>query len=94
VALSLYDTLPEVGKFKIPVEALTAYAPMLAAFIQTNWQPAARFVVGLSALGRPLDPEKADAEFVDSGPTEHGWIVKPDGNKTPDLTWPLTELIA
>jgi Double-GTPase 1 len=93
VALSLYDTLPGADAYKLPMEALAAYAPLLAAFVETNWQPASRFVVGLSALGRPLDPEKPDAEFIDRGPTENGWIVMPDGRKSPDLTWPLNELV-
>jgi hypothetical protein len=93
VALSLYDTLPGAESYRLPADAPKAYAPLLADFIGANWEPNARFVIGLSALGRSLDPEKPDNEFVDRGPAENGWIIKPNGEKHADLTWPLVQLV-
>jgi hypothetical protein len=93
VALSCYDQLPDRGKFPKPVDAFRAMAPMLAHFIESNWDTSARFVIGLSALGKPLDKEKADEDFVDTGPAANGWIITPEGQESPDLTWPLVELI-
>ncbi len=93
VALSLYDTLPTPNPYPRPSEALRAFTPMLAAFIETNWAPSGHFVVGLSALGQSLAPDAADEDFVDRGPTQNGWLVKPDGATERDLTWPLVELL-
>jgi hypothetical protein len=93
VALSCYDQLPERGKFSQPSDALRAMAPMLAHFIESNWDASARFVIGLSALGKPLDKEKADEDFVDTGPAANGWIITPQGQENADLTWPLVELL-
>jgi hypothetical protein len=93
VALSCYDSLPERTRYAKPVDALHATAPMLANFIEANWQESARLVFGLSALGKSLDVKAADTDFVDSGPAANGWVVTPDGKENPDLTWPLVELL-
>lgn len=93
VALSLYDTLPKPSPFARPSEALRAFTPLLAEFIETNWQPSGHLVIGLSALGQALAPDAADEDFVDRGPTRNGWLIKPDGTTEPDLTWPLVELL-
>lgn len=93
VALSCYDQLPDRKKFAQPVDALRAMSPMLAHFIESNWDASARFVVGLSALGQPLDKEKPDENFVDTGPAANGWIISPEGRENTDLTWPLVELL-
>ena len=93
VALSCYDDLPERGRHACPADAFRAVAPMLASFVESNWHESSRFVIGLSALGKPLDMSKPDEEFVDSGPSANGWVVTPDGKVNSDLTWPLVELL-
>jgi len=92
IVLSCWDTFPEQKAFERPEEALHAFAPLLADFIESNWHRTARFVVALSALGKPLDKVKGDEEFVDRGPAAHGWVIKPDGQRSADLTWPLVQL--
>ena len=93
VALSCWDEFPEREKYKHPGDALKTLAPLLSDFVESNWDPSARFVVGLSATGRPLDKTRPDEEFVDTGPTAHGWVIKPNGEQTDDLTWPLVHLL-
>jgi hypothetical protein len=93
IALSCYDQLPERERFLRPGDAFRVMSPMLSHFIESNWAASARFVIGLSALGRPLDKEKADENFVDTGPAANGWIITPQGQENTDLTWPLVELL-
>ena len=92
VVLSCWDTFPDQIAFKRPEDALRTLAPLVADFIETNWHSAARFVIALSALGKSLDRVKPDEEFMDNGPASQGWLIKPDGERTPDLTWPLVNL--
>lgn len=93
IALSLYDTISNASQFALPIDALRLYTPLLATFIDTNWERGAYFVVGLSALGQSLASTEADEDFVDRGPTQNGWLIKPHGEREHDLTWPLEELL-
>jgi hypothetical protein len=93
VAVSCYDTLPERETFKNPAEALLAVAPLVSAFVASNWHPNEHFIVGLSSIGKSLDKEKPDEQFIDMSPAANGWIVTPSGTQIPDLTWPLVELL-
>jgi hypothetical protein len=93
IALSLYDTVPKPAQFPQPGDALRALTPLLASFIETNWEPSSYFAIGLSALGRSLAPDTVDEDFVDRGPTQNGWVIKPDGTTEHDLTWPLVQLL-
>lgn len=94
VAMSCYDTLPQRNNFTCPEDALRKVAPLVAAFIASNWQIADYFVVGLSSIGKTLDKLKPDEEFIDTSPATNGWVVTPKGEQTQDLTWPLVELLA
>lgn len=93
IALSCYDDLPERSRYTRPADAFRAVAPMLANFVDANWHESSRFIFGLSALGKPLDISKPDETFVDSGPAANGWVIREDGEKDSDLTWPLIELL-
>jgi hypothetical protein len=93
VAMSCYDTLPQRDRFKQPDDALRMVAPMVAAFIASNWQTGNYFVVGLSSTGRTLDKTKPDEDFINTGPASNGWVVTPKGEQISDLTWPLVELL-
>ncbi|HEY0978401.1 MAG TPA: hypothetical protein VGE21_13090, partial [Flavobacteriales bacterium] len=93
IALSCYDTLVDRERFSTPDAALQSIAPLVSSFIRANWNENARTIFGLSALGKPLSDDTRDDDFIDRGPHTQGWIVKPNGEQTLDLTWPLQRLI-
>lgn len=84
--LSCWDELPEAELNRSPLEVLRTHLPMVAAFVEANWQASALQVLGLSALERSLDEDKIDYEFVDRGPESFGYVVCADGRHDPDLT--------
>jgi len=93
IALSCYDTLVERERLPDPDTAFKSIAPLVSGFIRSNWNERSRTVFGLSALGKSLSDESRDEDFIDRGPHTQGWVIKPDGEKTQDLTWPLQRLI-
>lgn len=94
VVLTCWDTFPEQSKFERPVDAFHSLAPLMADFIESSWDDSSVFVIALSALGRSLDKVRQDEEFMDTGPTSHGWLIKPDGENTQDLTFPIVRITA
>jgi hypothetical protein len=94
VMLSCWDELPEQRRQRAPPEVLRSELPLLAAFLEANWEPGACSVWGLSALGKPLDKETSDEEYLDKGPTAFGYVVPPSGGgMSPDLSDPLLWLL-
>jgi hypothetical protein len=91
--LSCWDELPPAEQNSTPADILRTHMPMVAAFVEANWQEEALSVLGLSALERSLDEEKVDWEFVDRGPEEFGYVVLPDGSHDRDLTLAIGWLI-
>jgi hypothetical protein len=85
VALSCWDTL-QLPAGTEPLAELRRFLPMLTTYLEAVWQPDSWRVCGLSSLGRHLDPEVADEDFVDDGPENAGYVVLPTGEHTPDLT--------
>ena len=67
VLLSCWDELTEPST---PTEMFTEGLPFLSRFICANWSPGAAVVLGLSALARPLVPDRPDAEYAAKGPRE------------------------
>ena len=66
--------------------------PLLADFIASNWDDA--LILGLSALGRALDKEQPDEDYIAKGSERFGYVVLEDGTHSPDLTLPIRTLIA
>jgi hypothetical protein len=93
VALSCWDTFPDRAEYEHPANALRSLAPLLMDFVESTWAPSARFVIGLSSTEKSLDKTIPDTEFMDKGPAAHGWVIKPDGQQSRDLTWPLVHLL-
>lgn len=88
VLLSCYDELSVTGK--VPREMLGQSLPLLASFIEANWEADSVTVWGLSSLGRTLQEDSSDDAFIDEGPELQGWVVPADGSKTTsDLSQPL-----
>jgi hypothetical protein len=88
VLLTCWD---ELGFDGSPSEALRARLPMFWAFLSSRWRTPS--VMGLSALGRPLNPHTSDSDYSSRGPEHFGFVVTPDGTHSPDLTWPIHLLL-
>lgn len=88
VLLTCWD---ELGFEGTPPEALKARLPMFWAFLNSTWITPT--VMGLSALGRPLNPHTSDSDYSSQGPEQFGFVVTPEGERSPDLTWPIHLLL-
>jgi hypothetical protein len=88
VLLSCWD---ELGSQVLPHELLKSRLPMLSSFIHSTWQKPS--VLGLSALGKALSPQKSDEEYSNKGPEQFGYVILPDGQKSSDLTLPIQKLL-
>jgi hypothetical protein len=68
--------------------------PPLQAFVRSSWAEDSWSVWGLSSLGRSLQKEIPDNDFVEQGPEKFGWVIPPGTTeKNPDLTAPLAWLL-
>jgi len=95
VFLSCWDELfPEFQTSHVrPFDVLYEHLPMFAEFLRSNWSEGRLLVYGLSSLGKELHKNKADNDYIERGPENFGWIVKPDGEADFDLTVPLLDIL-
>ena len=93
VAITCWDESRAVDSITRPQDELKRLTPMLANFVKGLWADSSLTVVGVSALGKTLSATDDDEDFVDRGPHRQGFVVLPDGNKSEDLTWPLSKLM-
>ncbi|KQT48124.1 hypothetical protein ASG47_07040 [Devosia sp. Leaf420] len=91
--LSCWDELPQDEIGNRPWDVLRLRMPMVAAYLEANWEPGALHVLGLSALERALSEDTVDEEYVDRGPESFGYMVQPDGTRDKDLTLAITPLL-
>ena len=92
IMLSCWDEL-DLAEATLPGDVLREQLPLLSSFLSAQWDEDAWSVAGLSAQGRPLSKDDPDADYVDQGPPNFGYVVGADGQQTADLTRPVTELI-
>lgn len=88
ILLTCWD---EAGADGLPEAALEARLPLVSAFVKANWNNP--IIMGLSALERPLSPKERDAEYARRGPEHFGYVIKPDGEHTSDLTVPIHAML-
>jgi hypothetical protein len=88
VLLSCWDELGQTGQ---PVVMLRQRLPLFADFVFSNWKTP--IILGLSALGRSLDKNLRDEEYVAQGPEQFGYVVLPGGESSSDLTVPIKMLL-
>lgn len=88
--LSCWDEL-KLSKGTTPWQVLDSHMPLLASYVRCIWADRVS-VLGLSALGAELSDKVPNEDFVDNGPENFGFVVKPDGNEDNDLTIPLVSL--
>lgn len=74
-----------------PSGTLEGRLPLVSAFVKANWSDL--MVMGLSALERPLSPNERDMEYASRGPEHFGYVIKPDGERTSDLTVPIHAML-
>lgn len=92
VLLSCYDELS--AGTDVPADVLARSLPLVSSFLTSNWEDGAVSVWGLSALGRALEKESSDEQFIDEGPELQGWIVGPHGgDPDTDLSRPIAWLL-
>ena len=89
VLLTCWDEMESPGK---PIDEFYERLPMFGNFVASNWEDSV--VLGLSALGRTLDDQKPDEEYITEGSERFGYVVLEDGTHSPDLTQPIRELLA
>ncbi|WBO83302.1 TRAFAC clade GTPase domain-containing protein [Hymenobacter yonginensis] len=85
VALTCWDTLPNVADAPRPADQLRSCLPFLADFLAATWEPNALRILGVSSTETTLDPDMPNEDFVD-GPEQKGYVVLADGTHSPDLT--------
>ena len=91
ILLTCWDEMGIESKER-PVDVLRRYLPMFCDFFTSNWEDASIF--GLSALGRGLDKDEGDMDYVTRGSEQFGYVIREDGACSPDLTLPIRKLIA
>lgn len=85
IVLSCWDKLPNKNN-DTPRKKLIDTMPLLYNFIRSNWESNQLNIVGLSSLGKDLNTEEGDVDYQIEGPENFGYIIKPDGDKTDDIT--------
>ena len=89
VLLTCWD---EMETEEQPVAVLRERLPMFADFLASNWEESS--VLGLSALGRALDKQEPDEDYITQGSEQFGYVVQEDGMQSTDLTLPIRKLLA
>jgi GTPase SAR1 family protein len=67
--------------------------PLLLNFIEANWHRDSYRIFGLSSQEFKLDTQEAKDKYLDEGPENFGYLIKPDESKTKDITLLITEVI-
>lgn len=83
IVLSCWDKLSDKDQQKSPEEVLKEHLPLFSDFIASNWKVGHYSIIGLSSQGKELSKTESDPDWLD---VEQGYIVKPNGNHTKDLT--------
>lgn len=87
VALTCWD---ELQTTKTPPDILKEHLPLLYSFIQSNWIAERINIIGLSALGFPLNTQENKEKYQYEGAHKFGFLIKQNGERTEDIT----ELVA
>lgn len=88
ILLTCWD---EAGADGSPEATLEARLPLVYAFVTANWQDP--MIMGLSALERPLSSKESDSDYVSHGPEHFGYVIKPNGERSSDLTVPIHAML-
>ncbi len=92
IVLSCWDELGGEDARARPADLLTMRMPLVGDFVASVWRAESLRVYGLSSLGKALKSDTPDGEYIDRGPERFGYVVLPDGTRSPDLTLPIHAL--
>jgi GTPase SAR1 family protein len=90
VVLTCWDELNYEGSPKLK---LNKELPLLCDFIEANWGKDSCRIFGLSAQEFKLDNQEAKDRYLDEGPENFGYLIKPDESKTKDITLLISEIL-
>lgn len=95
IVLSCYDdpSHEQNGQWEDPASVLREQLPLVSQYVDATWRNDRVEIIGLSALGKPLQEDIGDEEFMDAGPESQGWCITKGGAKTDDLTLPVYALM-
>ncbi len=93
VILSCWDEVPEAQAGKLPKDVLRLRAPLLAAYLESNWAIESQRTWGLSSTEGALPMDSPNHDFAKKGPENFGYVVGNNGERDPDLTRPLSWLV-
>lgn len=93
VVLSAIDEVLDSDRAVVPSALLQERLPLVSEFVRTRWPERRSFVMGLSALGKPLDEVDPDPTFQEEGAETQGEVILPDGSRSSDLTLPISLLL-
>lgn len=93
ILLSCWDEVGKPEGGEPPALVLKEHLPMVYSFLANNWASKSFAIFGLSALERELNDKQSDSGYVDRGPASFGYVIKPDGVRTDDLTLPIRFLV-
>jgi hypothetical protein len=91
--LSCWDEIKDIKEGIRPAELLQERMPLLANFTRATWEKDYFHIFGLSSLGRDLNKNEPDEEYIERGPETQGYVVSTEGEYSPDLTLPICTLI-
>lgn len=90
IVLTCWD---ELNTIESPRSKFVKEMPLLADFIEANWEKDSYRIFGLSAQEFKLDNQKAKDKYLDEGPEKFGFLIQPDETKTKDITLLISEII-
>jgi GTPase SAR1 family protein len=90
VVLTCWDELHTKDS---PRLRFTKELPLLLNFIEANWHKNSYRIFGLSSQEFKLDTQEAKDKYLDEGPENFGYIIKPDESETKDITLLISEVI-
>ena len=90
----MFSCWDELDEERTPEQAFRERLPLLHAFIRSTWANGSWSAWGLSSLGRALQKDSCDDEFVRKGPEHFGYVIPPGTtDQEPDLTAPVAWLL-
>ncbi len=90
IVLTCWD---EVKNGETPKEKLKKCLPLFYNFIEANWIETKLNIVGLSSLGLNLKEKGNKEKYQTEGSENFGFLIKPDGSETNDITHLISEAI-
>jgi hypothetical protein len=93
VVLTCWDEIEVKDQSETPREKLKQVLPLLLNYIDMNWAQDKISIIGLSAQGFRLNSEENVGKYQIEGNENFGFIIKPDGTRSEDITELISEAL-